>query len=644
MTESSESSTPARSFGRYELIREIGRGAMGRVYLARDPAIDRQVALKTISILEALPEQERALARERFMAEARAAGGLLHPNIIAIFDVGEHEGMPFIAMEYVEGATLEKHCRPPGLLEPERIVDLISQVARALHAAHLRQIVHRDIKPANLMLTTEGSVKIADFGLAKRTTANLTQKGTILGTPYYMSPEQVMGRQLDGRSDLFSLAVVLYELLAGYRPFEAQEVNSVLYHIAHEPTPPLERQGTPLSHPLREILDRALAKNAEERFPNGEAMACALERSLRGRAGGVDQTVVLLGGPGMRRAVQRPRPHPQPRAAMRRQPAGAPKEEAPAATIGLRWLALACTGLLLGFFPTIVNRQLETPRPEPLVRSEPIAIDVPENARLRLDGVMLAGHMLPASAFEGGRHTLEVETPCERGEAVLEPGLDVGLIEYEPRTLRLPLESEPPGAEVWIDGEASGLRTPASLELPVCAAHQLELRLARHETVVLDLDLGQDWSSLVAESFILEIIPDGVIRVPEAPYEVVVWHGRQRVGLAGESITLPPGHANLRLRNAELFLDRLVAVEVRPGATQSLAVRFEAPGSLTVHARPSNCEVSVDGRSVGAPPILGLPLVPGGHKVRCRLKATGEEKVQTIQISSGRNFKCQFKF
>jgi serine/threonine protein kinase len=642
MTKKPDRKPSARTFGRYELTREIGRGAMGRVYLARDPAIDRPVALKTVSFLEGFPERERRVARDRFLGEARAAGRLQHPNIITIFDVGERDGHPFIAMEYVEGVTLEKHCRPPELLEVERAVTLIAQAARALQHAHTRNIVHRDIKPANLMLAADGSIKIADFGLAKNAAAGLTQDGTILGTPYYMSPEQVTGRDLDGRSDLFSLAVVLYELLGGYRPFEADDIRTILYQIAHEPAPRLEENGRSIPRGLHETLTRALAKNPTERFANGEVLACALEKSLNNRPLRGDATVVLLGAPDEARLLRARREAERNRAAQ--QSVSQAGSSSASSTLRMRWIAAAFTGVLLGFFPTIVNHRFDVRPAASAERPLPVPVDVPENSRLRLDGVSLAGQLLPASVLEAGTHRLEVETPCERGEVMLEGSADLQALQLEARTLRLPLASDPPGAEILVDGKASGLRTPGSLALEVCAAHEIELRLKGYETRILSLEPQGDWLPLVDGTLTLAAVPDGTVRVPEAPYEVEVMHGGMRLGGAGDTIELAPGRVALVLRNSKLFLERTVTVEVEPGASHDLPMRFERAGTLSVHAQPSNCEVTLDGRSIGAPPILNLPLVPGKHEVRCRLKATGEERVRSIQISAGRNSTCQFKF
>src|SRR5262245_44218639 len=269
-----------KSIGRYEIIDEIGHGAMGIVYLAHDPRIDRRVAIKTIHALDVLPAVEADEMRLRFTREAQAAGRLQHPGIVTIFDVGEHEGTWFIAMEYIEGETLESFTKKERLLPPRKTLELIGQACDALDYAHQQQIVHRDIKPANLMLLRNGRVKITDFGLAKNPSANLTQDGILIGTPNYMSPEQVMGRPLDGRSDLFSLGVVLYELLTGERPFGGDTISTIIYRVLHELPKAPEKLNTSLPLLLSQVIARAMEKEPARRFQTGEELAAALQGYL----------------------------------------------------------------------------------------------------------------------------------------------------------------------------------------------------------------------------------------------------------------------------------------------------------------------------------------------------------------------------
>ena len=270
------------SIGRYQIERELGRGAMGVVYLATDPQLHRQVAVKTCSLPDGISEEQAALFHERFLREARAAASLSHPGIVTVYDAGEDEarGIPYIAMEYVAGRTLRQRLETGERLDPAWVLSFGAGLADALHQAHRAGIVHRDIKPANILIRDgDGAVKLADFGVARLKASDLTQSGVPLGSPGYMSPEQVKGGELDGRSDLFSLAVVLYESLCGRRPFRGDELVSLAYSIAHETHVPLARQMENCPAGLDRFFDRALAKEPGERFPDGAAFRKALQEA-----------------------------------------------------------------------------------------------------------------------------------------------------------------------------------------------------------------------------------------------------------------------------------------------------------------------------------------------------------------------------
>ena len=259
------------------MIRELGKGAMGVVYLGRDPVIGRLVALKTIRSVSEDDVEQREF-QERFLREAQAAGILSHPNIVTVHDVGEDSSTEtsFIAMEYVEGKNLKQLLGEKTPFTFERVAEIIGQVAEALDYAHRRGIVHRDVKPANIIITPENQVKITDFGIAKTEKSNLTSTGQFLGTPNYMSPEQVTGDAVDGRSDLSSLGVVLYELLTRKKPFTADNLTSISYKIVHEQFVPPETYDASIPAEFASVLDRALAKDPGERFQRGNDFALAL--------------------------------------------------------------------------------------------------------------------------------------------------------------------------------------------------------------------------------------------------------------------------------------------------------------------------------------------------------------------------------
>ncbi|HXI14349.1 MAG TPA: protein kinase [Thermoanaerobaculia bacterium] len=272
---------------RFEVIRELGKGAMGVVYLARDPRIGRMVALKTIR-QSSSPDDEVREFQQRFVREAQAAGILSHPAIVTVHDIGEdaESGVSFIAMEYVEGPNLKEMLNQGAALSFEQIAATIGQVAEALDFAHAKGIVHRDVKPANIIWCGESKVKITDFGIAKIATgANLTSTGQFLGTPNYMAPEQIRGASVDGRSDLFSLGIVLYELLTRKKPFGGDSLTTISYRIVHEPFPPLREVNPLIPEEFEDIVRRCLEKDPNARYQRGLEMARALENVVRSTRG-----------------------------------------------------------------------------------------------------------------------------------------------------------------------------------------------------------------------------------------------------------------------------------------------------------------------------------------------------------------------
>ena len=272
-----------QQLGRYTIIAELGRGAMGTVYQARDPRIDRLVAIKTISIAGATPAEEEEY-RRRFFREAQAAGKLAHPGIVTIFDVGEdpQTQIPFIVMEYIAGTTLESIAqseRPPI----PTTLDLIKQVAEALNYAHSQGIIHRDIKPANIIVANDGHAKITDFGVAKLLVADFTVAGQVLGTPTFMAPEQLSGHPVDGRADLFSLGIILYTLLGGIKPFFGGTLSEVMFKVVNNDPAPVTQLNSTLSPDFDYVIGRALAKFPQNRYQSGQEFATDLEDLMAGR-------------------------------------------------------------------------------------------------------------------------------------------------------------------------------------------------------------------------------------------------------------------------------------------------------------------------------------------------------------------------
>ncbi len=318
------------NLGRYEIIGELGQGAMGVVYKARDPLIDRVVAIKTINLSQALEEREEYEAR--FYQEARAAGRLSHHNIVTIYDVGKSGDVAYIAMEFLQGRELRDILNEKSVLPLYQVLDIVAQVAQGLAYAHEHGIVHRDVKPSNIMIQKDGHVKITDFGIARMASAAVrTQTGMVLGSPKYMSPEQVMGKLTDQRSDIFSLGVMLYEMLTGRPPFSGENVNAIMYQTLNAAPPQPSSLNPAVPDMLNFIVAKALAKKMDERYQNAAEFA----DDLRACRDSLPQEGALA-------AVAPPRPQPQPA----RAPAEAPslpagpvmtegEENVPVTTLGL---------------------------------------------------------------------------------------------------------------------------------------------------------------------------------------------------------------------------------------------------------------------------------------------------------------------
>src|SRR5262245_1566221 len=265
-----------KRIGKFEVLDVLGSGGMGTVYKARDPILDRPVALKTVSA-QLLASED---ARVRFQREARAAARLQHPNIVTVFELGEADGTVFIAMELLPGVDLVEAMVPPERLPlPEKLRTIV-QVCRGLDFAHKRGVIHRDVKPANIRLLPDGLVKLVDFGIARMGDSTVTQTGVVLGTPSYLAPEVLSTDRIDYRADMWSVGVILHELITGKRPFQGPTFAALAYKIVHEPLPPIDAAALNLPEGLAEVVARCLAKEPAQRYPDLAEMAVALERVL----------------------------------------------------------------------------------------------------------------------------------------------------------------------------------------------------------------------------------------------------------------------------------------------------------------------------------------------------------------------------
>ena len=384
---------PDKRFGRYEVVAEIGRGAMGAVYKARDPKIDRFVAVKAISAISQSPDEEREY-RERFFHEAQAAGRLLHSGIVAIFDVGE-EGetrTPYIVMEYVAGQSLS------GLLSGETsklpldiALRLTEEIALALDCAHEQGVVHRDIKPANILLTDDGHAKIADFGIAKLNLSNVTLPGHALGTPAYMSPEQVDGMAVDGRSDLFSLGVILYNMVTGYRPFQGTSAVTVCYKVANSNPLPATSFDLSLPAELDPVITRALAKNPAQRYQRGADFARDV-RDLRLHLSGESSPVPVQANPAPSPKVAPTTAEPAPKRPSNRTVPKSSPQHAALASYGIA--AVLVLGICVFIFGIPFHRNASAAKP-----AAPVTVSHPAIKRPEVIAADTVSHIAPPVAL-----------------------------------------------------------------------------------------------------------------------------------------------------------------------------------------------------------------------------------------------------
>ncbi len=275
------------TLGRYEIVKQLGKGAMGVVYLGKDPRINRTTAIKTFRFSDDFDPSEVVKLKEKFFREAESAGTLSHPNIVTIFDAGDEHDFAYIAMEYLEGENLEKHTKKGKLLPMIKVIEYMADIADALDYAHQKGIVHRDIKPANVMLLKSGLVKITDFGVARITATSQTRTGIVKGTPYYMSPEQFSGQKVDGRSDIFSMGAMMYQLLTGELPFKGDNPAELMHHIINLPHPDPKTLNPKILTPLVTVIDKTLEKDREQRYQR----ASLLSRHLREIRKKIDEVI-----------------------------------------------------------------------------------------------------------------------------------------------------------------------------------------------------------------------------------------------------------------------------------------------------------------------------------------------------------------
>jgi serine/threonine protein kinase len=526
--------------GRYKIVRELGRGAMGVVYHAIDPNIGRPVAIKTINLGAVLKPDEQERMRERLFREARSAGILSHPGIVTIYDVEQQGELAYIAMEYVDGPTLDHLLSQSQALAPERMFSILAQTAVALDYAHGKGIVHRDVKPANIMIAGDGTAKIADFGIAKITASEqFTMTGSIVGTPHYMSPEQVQGQPVDGRSDQFSLSVIAYEMLTGEKPYTGEHLTTVVYKIVAEEPPAPHRINSTLGPAIETVLRKGLAKKPEARYDSCQEFIGALEKACgetKGwlslpRGGSLNATTVadrVLAPPVLAPLNRRSRPadvtttNTTQRAP---KPKGGFLPFLAAILMAAALLAVVAWEVKPTWLGT--NTPQEQPKPQAQETTPPAPVSAPAEAKR---------HPVAPSAPSPAPEPQNPAQSASKGDAsVRRPPPTRASSAPQP----VQVVSSPAGAIASLDGQAdTACTTPCTLEaLP--GRHSLELRKSGFDLEHRDVDVTA--TALELPTIVLRSTFGALMLTSEPAGAAILVNGKRQPQITPAQIQLPPG-------------------------------------------------------------------------------------------------------
>ena len=490
---------PRKTLGRYEIVGEIARGAMGVVYKARDPLIDRLVAIKTVNI--GMPNAETETFERRFFREAKSAGRLNHPNVVTIHDVGKSEDVAYIAMEFLDGKSLREILDSGVVLAPNRIADIVAEIADGLAFAHRNGVVHRDVKPANVMVLDSGAVKITDFGIALLPTGTRTMTGNVFGSPRYTSPEQVMGRPIDGRSDIFSLGAVLFEMLTGRSPFGGTDLNGILKQVLTDPTPPPSMLNPSLPRAFDHIVAKATAKDPAERYQDADEMA----RDLRS----YDRLDLASPAPAPLPALEHPtNPKAVPAADALDEPllSAASASVEPWSKRKVVWAAAASGLVVIAVAAAMLPGKSSTPlAPTPIAATS--------------GSIAAPAATVPAATASAPTVTLPPQIAPEPVRAAPAPAptpaaaavaAETKVADAAPASLPAPVVPKPTGrvvfavvpwGEIYVDGKKRGISPPTrELRLPP-GKHAIEIRNGTFPPHTATIEVNADEAVRVAHSF-----------------------------------------------------------------------------------------------------------------------------------------------
>jgi len=641
--------------GRYQIVSELGRGSMGVVYQGFDPIIGRTVAIKTM-LTEGFAPAEFEEYKARFQREAQSAGILAHPNIVTVYDFGEDSGVLYLAMEFLEGKSLQALVEEQTILPVETIIPMYEQVCSALDHAHRHRIVHRDIKPANIMILESGLVKVTDFGIAKMMSMGMTQAGQILGTPNYMSPEQVKGRSVDGRADIFSLGVILYELVTGEKPFGGQNITTVIYKIINEnPISPRELDAT-IPVGLSYVIQKALAKSQDERYQTCRELAEDLRnyRSVGGAA--APSATVILRVPPIQAPPPEALPPParvpsapvaaQPQVAAEPQPPRPlsvqvipphrpqPRGASPAVWVLLTLLVVGAAGGGYYYFkykpehpaatPTTptAERPAETPGTTTPPATEGGTPTTPQTETVTTPPSnppteTAAAQNTPSEPKPQVREAQGPELPRP-----IAPPPSGGRGTAAPKIGQLVVRSNVDGAKITIDGRSEpGWVTPCTIPNLPAGAHSVVVSREGYSDAQESVTVEGGRTATVRPTL---TVPSGEINIVTNPPGIEVFIDGQAVGLSPARKTLGVGQHTYALRQAgkEIYSNafkitydgHMLTKKVDLGGGPAVPT-----GIVEVRTIPPGATVYADGKAVGGTTPTSLRLSAGRHTLTLSL-------------------------
>jgi serine/threonine-protein kinase len=587
--------------GRYQIVECVGRGGMGVLYRGHDATLERDVAIKLMLVDFSGDD----MARERFQREAKAIARLQHRNVVTIHELGEEDNTPFIVMEFLGGRDLEKIMRDKPPLTLDEKLDVVIQLCAGLSFAHERGIVHRDIKPGNVRVLEDGTVKILDFGIAKLAMGGTTQVGTVMGSAHYMAPEQAADEAVDGRADLFSTGVLLYELLSGRKPFLGESPTATLYQIVHSEPPPLRSLVPDVPLELDEVVTRALKKNPDERYNRANEMATDLQivRSL------LQPTTGALVSPN---AETQALPNV----------ASTPLDRARPSQTG---------GRLGG---ATIRRPPSGPAIDPLIeKSSPptgaTPAPVPVSQRTMIAaGAAIALVLILAVALSMRKGAGDDRAAVTSVTTTAPPATSTAAPPPVAAAVPLTIESVPSGARILLDGKDTGRVTPAAFTFEGTAPKQLQLQLKGYQPLVARLDKTDLAAGTKTFALTKDAAPVRVAVSGSFPFQVL--QGPRVISPSKESheIVVQPGQTGFRVSNADVFLNQNIDDELRRGR----AINLPDLATVTVFASPDHgCTISIDGRNMGDPPVQNQSIAAGVHTFSARWEdGRGDSQRMTI--------------